>query len=100
MSVAITGCPGETRAGALRTAEFLGDFEPGHDSERERQPGLIILKYPTEDSDFRQGRGEFCFRKFLLSSHLFVLGSETQPKVLMASNSELRFLMRITYRAF
>jgi hypothetical protein len=37
--------PWRNRAGALRSAEPVGDFEPGHDSERERQPGLIILKY-------------------------------------------------------
>jgi hypothetical protein len=41
--------PWKTRTAALKAAENEGDAEPGHDSERERQPGLIILKYvPTE----------------------------------------------------
>ncbi len=43
--------PWKNRAGGLKFAEALGDAEPGHDPERERQPGLIILKHvPRSDS--------------------------------------------------
>ncbi len=36
--------PWHHRGEALRTSEETGEMEPGHDAERERQPGLLILK--------------------------------------------------------
>jgi hypothetical protein len=43
--------PWKHQVGALKAAEASGDAEPGHDPERERQPGLIVLK----SSDSRGG---------------------------------------------
>lgn len=44
--------PWKTPSAGLRaSAEGSGDAEPGHDPERERQPGLIILKrVPSDDA--------------------------------------------------
>jgi hypothetical protein len=36
--------PWKTRGSGLKLEEPAGDLEPGHDPERERQPGLMILK--------------------------------------------------------
>src|SRR5271165_1038967 len=36
--------PWKSRGSVLKTAESPSDAEPGHDPDRERQPGLIILK--------------------------------------------------------
>lgn len=45
--------PWKNRVGLLRAAGSSGDAEPGHDPERERKPGLIVLKYvpPQEEDD-------------------------------------------------
>ncbi len=43
--------PWQRRPGALKPAVATGNQEPGHDPVRERQPGLIILKYEPEPSD-------------------------------------------------
>jgi hypothetical protein len=40
--------PWMNRVGALKAAESSGDDEPGHDPERERMPGLIVLKHVTD----------------------------------------------------
>jgi hypothetical protein len=37
--------PWQRRATSLKGAEGAGDMEPGHDPERESQPGLIVLKH-------------------------------------------------------
>jgi hypothetical protein len=37
--------PWQKRAASLRGAEGAGEMEPGHDPEREAQPGLIVLKH-------------------------------------------------------
>jgi hypothetical protein len=37
--------PWKNRSGVQRAAESLGDAEPNHDPDRERRPGLIILKH-------------------------------------------------------
>ena len=41
--------PWKNRIGELRMAGDQGTAEPGHDPQRERQPGLIILKYAPSD---------------------------------------------------
>lgn len=42
--------PWKNRVGPLKAAESVDSAEPGHDPERERQPGLIILKKVREDT--------------------------------------------------
>jgi hypothetical protein len=44
--------PWKNRVGALKAAESEGDAEPGHDPERERKPGLIILKQGIRGGSF------------------------------------------------
>lgn len=39
--------PWKNQVGAMRLAESSSDSEPGHDPEREREPGLIILRTAT-----------------------------------------------------
>ena len=41
--------PWRTRHSGLKLVESAGDFEPGHDPERERQPGLMILRPASAD---------------------------------------------------
>lgn len=41
--------PWKNRLSAFKTTESYGDQEPGHDPEREREPGLIVLKHVTAD---------------------------------------------------
>jgi hypothetical protein len=36
--------PWRSRGGARKALDSLGEYEPGHDPERERQPGLIVLQ--------------------------------------------------------
>jgi hypothetical protein len=44
--------PWRDHPGDLKPARDQGDAEPGHDPERERRPGLVILKsVPPEDAD-------------------------------------------------
>ncbi len=44
--------PWKNRLGAPRNTDSSLDAEPGHDPERERQPGLIILKHVPTDTDW------------------------------------------------
>ena len=42
--------PWRNRLGIMKSAEPQLDAEPGHDPERERQPGLIVLKHVHDSS--------------------------------------------------
>jgi hypothetical protein len=43
--------PWKNRVGPLKAAEAEGNAEPGHDPERERKPGLIVLRHVPGDSE-------------------------------------------------
>jgi hypothetical protein len=43
--------PWKNREATLKVAETQWDVEPGHDSERERQPGLLILRHVPGNSE-------------------------------------------------
>jgi len=43
--------PWRNRGCSSKPFECSGDAEPGHDSKRERQPGLIVLKYVPAQED-------------------------------------------------
>jgi hypothetical protein len=45
--------PWKRHSGMLRTAESLSEMDPAHDPDREREPGLIVLKHiPSNDGPF------------------------------------------------
>ena len=46
--------PWKLRTAGARGVEESGDLEPGHDPERERMPGLIILKEATRDEGWNR----------------------------------------------
>ena len=43
--------PWKNRVAPMKAEESSGDAEPGHDPERERQPGLIVLKHVPNQYD-------------------------------------------------
>jgi hypothetical protein len=51
--------PWKSRGGASRAGETQTEMEAGHDPERERQPGLIILKHVRGDKETRNYADDF-----------------------------------------
>ncbi|MGA3235246.1 MAG: hypothetical protein ABSG03_03000 [Bryobacteraceae bacterium] len=61
--------PWKNRGGVLKAAESRWDVEPGHDPERERQPGLIVLEHVPAGSEASDS--SVSFRQVI---YLFLVG--------------------------